>query len=169
MLARRDKFIKIVVFFRFPCRIVISSILYAPKYCDKSLKPLQNKIEKVWRIKKIITNYLTNMIKKKRKEKDFNICMFWLWPHCMYKRGWFVLSIIKLVTSLKPYYNPSHWQGKESECLDRGVQWEGDRRAIKPSSLRSSGGSVSSQVRAIMTLSQLTLLEIKSINIGGLS
>ena len=70
---------------------------------------------------------------------------------------------------MKPYYNPSHFQGKESECLDRGVQREGDRRAIKPSSLRSSGGSVSSQVRAIMTLSQLTLLEIKSINIGGLS
>ena len=62
MLARRDKFIKIVVFFRFPSRIVISTILYAPKYCDKTLKPLQNKIEKVWRIKKIITNYLTNII-----------------------------------------------------------------------------------------------------------
>ena len=62
MLARRDKFIKIVVFFRFPSRIVISTIIYAPKYCDKTLKPLQNKIEKVWRIKKIITNYLTNII-----------------------------------------------------------------------------------------------------------
>ena len=74
---------------------------------------------------------------------------------------------------MKPYYNPSHFQGKESECLDRGVQREGDRRSTQPSSLRSSGGSqagsVSSQVRAIMTLSQLTLLEIKSINIGGLS
>ena len=79
--------------------------------------------------------------------------MLWLWPHCMYvkyiqtylafseirnKQGLVLLYIIKPVASVKPYYNPSHFQGKESECLDRGVQREGDRRAIKPSSLRSS-------------------------------